>query len=162
EAEDVAYLHEAARRRSRRLQLAPLGGRSRDRLFDEAVKPRGQALARDRVMAVRRRDDVRRVDVRERLAIIDERAARVQTTDHRPFRARRRPVSRPDGNSELAEYTQVLLAPTAEADQQDVHGERLSRGRRDRRPRPRRPRNAGAGPSSTERPAGPRRPPPRG
>src|SRR6266705_2936909 len=112
EAEDVADLHEPARGRGRGFQLAPLGGRPRERLFDEAVKAGGQALARDRVMAVRRRDDVGGVDVGERLAVIGERAAWLQAVTDRPLPPRHRHVGRPEGDPELAQHAQVLPAPT--------------------------------------------------
>ena len=91
-------------------------------LLDETRPPGRQALARNGVMAVRRRDDVHRVDAVEHLAIVGNRTARLHTLAHRPLPSRRRHVRRPEADPELAEHAQVLFTPTAEPDQQDVHG----------------------------------------
>ena len=115
-------------------------------------RPAARHRLGDGPMAVGRRHDVHRVDGGQRGAIVGDHARSARPPGPPPTPPRRRHVGHPDGGAELAEHAQMLLAPAAEADQQDVH-RRSSRGS-DRRPRPRRPRSGAGDASSSGRPAG--------
>src|SRR2546428_709182 len=121
EAKDVTDLQEAPGGARGCFQRARLLHRAGERLLDEAGEPASQALACDRVMTVRRCDDVYRVDVCERRAVVCDRVVRLHAPTDRPREARRRHVRHPEGDPELGEDAQVAFAPAAEADQQDVH-----------------------------------------
>ena len=122
EAEDVPDLYQAPGRAAGGLQLARLRRRRGERLFDEAMPAGRQALAGDRAVAARRRDDVHRVDVGERLAIVGDRTSPVDALSQRPGQTVRGCVGDPHRRAELGQHAQVVFAPAAEADQQDVHG----------------------------------------
>ena len=120
EAEDVTHLNETSGGPRHRLQRAPVLKRARERLFDEAREAGGKALTRDRPVRVGRGDDVRRLDVRERRAVVEDRPGRLHAIPDGPVQARRRYVRHPERDSELAEHTHMLFSPAAKADQKDV------------------------------------------
>src|SRR6266550_261650 len=70
EAKNVTDLHEAPGGARRCFERASLLNRSGERLLDDAGEPGRQALACDRAMTVRRRDDVHRIDVRKRRPVV--------------------------------------------------------------------------------------------
>src|SRR5207244_9519477 len=120
EAEDVADLHDAAGGRGGGDEAAPLVGGRRERFFDQAVAPGGEARRADRQVTVGRRHDVHRVDGAEGGVVIGRGAIRRHTLPDRPGPTSRPGVGDPGAGAELAQHAQVLFAPAAEADEQDV------------------------------------------
>jgi hypothetical protein len=121
EAEDVPDLEDAAGVRDDAAELPALVHRQGQRLLDEAIAARAQALAGQGQMVVGGRHDVHRVHVGQRSAEILDRARGSHPRLDRERPALGRDVGHPQLDSQLAEHAQVLLAPAAQPDQQDPH-----------------------------------------
>ena len=107
--------------RDNRGELAPLVHREGQRLLDEAVAARAQALPGHGQMVVGGGHDVDRVHVGQRLAEVFHRARGGDARLHRERPALGRDVGHPQLDPQLPEHAEMLLAPAAQPDQQHLH-----------------------------------------
>src|SRR5262249_46665672 len=104
----------------------PLCDRHRQRLLDETILARGKTHGGQGKMTVCRRDEIDRIDVREGITNALDRARGSDAGAHRKGATLGREICDPEVHAELGEHAEVLLAPTAEADEEHPHGRRLS------------------------------------
>jgi hypothetical protein len=121
EAEDVADLQHPSRRAGHRRELTAVVHRQRQRLLDKAVPAGPQRVARHGEVTVRGGDHVDGVHVLEGLPVVGDRVRRGHASLHRQCATSRADVGDPHRGADLAEDTQVLLAPASETDEQHVH-----------------------------------------
>src|SRR5215468_2833986 len=121
-AEDVANLEQAPRRAGDLGQAPALGHRERHGLLHETVLARAEAFAGEREMAVRRRDEIDGVHVRQSEAEVRHGLRRGNTGLDREGPALLGHVGHPDLTAELAEHSEVLLPPASQTDEQHFHG----------------------------------------